>query len=84
MLDVVNSVRLERLAELTETLVRIPSITNQEHQIADWAYEQFKTIGLTEVRRLAVPESGDTIVGWSEGPSCSPAMMLNFHLKKLL
>jgi acetylornithine deacetylase/succinyl-diaminopimelate desuccinylase-like protein len=80
MSDVVNSVRQERLVELTQTLVAIPSITNREHEIADWVYEQFKAIGLKEVQRLAVQDAGDTIVGWIEGPTSGPAMMLNFHL----
>ncbi len=76
----VNSVGLERLVELTETLVAIPSITNQEHEIADWTYEQFKAMGLIEVQRLPVQDSGDTIVGWIESPASGLTMMLNFHL----
>jgi succinyl-diaminopimelate desuccinylase len=80
MSDVVNSLSLERLVELTETLVAIPSVTNQEHAISDWAYEQFQAIGLTHVQRFTVQDSGDTVAGWIEGVSSGPAMMLNFHM----
>jgi acetylornithine deacetylase/succinyl-diaminopimelate desuccinylase-like protein len=80
MSNPLNSIRLERLVELTETLVAIPSITNQEHAIADWTYEHFKALGLTQVQRLPVEDSGDTVVGWIDGPVAGPTMMLNFHL----
>ena len=45
-----NSISEERLVELASTLVSIPSITNQEEEIADWAYERFRAMGLTGVR----------------------------------
>jgi acetylornithine deacetylase/succinyl-diaminopimelate desuccinylase-like protein len=76
----VHNVNLARLVELAQTLVAIPSVTNHEHEIADWAYEQFKAIGLTGVQRLPVEDSGDTVVGWTDGPAPGPALMLNFHL----
>ena len=75
-----NTVELARLVELAETLIAIPSVTNQEHDIADWAYEHFKAIGLTGVQRLAVKDSGDTVIGWVDGPAQGPALMFNFHL----
>lgn len=36
-----DSIKPTRLVELAQTLVAIPSITNQEHEIADWVYEHF-------------------------------------------
>jgi succinyl-diaminopimelate desuccinylase len=69
-----------RLAELAQTLVAIPSVTNQEHEIADWAYEQFKAMGLAHVQRLSVKDSGDTVVGWIDGPAQGPTLMFNFHM----
>ncbi len=80
MQSLANVINLARLVELTQALVAIPSITNQEHDIADWAYEQFKAMGLTGVQRLPVEDSGDTIIGWIDGPSQGPTLMLNFHL----
>ena len=53
MSNPLTSIRQERVVEFVETLVAIPSITNQEHAIADWTYEQFNALGLTEVQRLA-------------------------------
>ena len=69
-----------RLIELTKTLVSIPSVTNREHEISDWIYEKFKSLWLSDVRRLPVEEAGDTIVGWIDGPEDGPKMMLNFHM----
>ncbi|MCP4543910.1 MAG: M20 family metallopeptidase [Chloroflexi bacterium] len=80
MPNLTDSVELTRIVDLLETLVSIPSVTGQEHKIADWTYEHLKAIGLTGVQRLPVQEAGDTIVGWIDGPSSGPTMMLNFHL----
>jgi acetylornithine deacetylase/succinyl-diaminopimelate desuccinylase-like protein len=71
---------IERLIELTHTMVAIPSPTGREHQIADWAEAHFRAIGLQGVRRLPVDEAGDTIVGWIDGPADGPSMLINFHL----
>ena len=76
-LDLINK---PRLIELTESLVGIYSVTGEEHELADWMYAHFKSIGLSGVQRLPVEESGDSIVGWIDGPGDKPAMMLNFHL----
>jgi len=75
-----NAVKLARLVELAQALVAIPSVTNQEHEIADWAYEHLKSMGLTGVQRLPVEDSGDSVIGWIDGPAQGPALMYNFHL----
>lgn len=80
MSNPVDLINQARLIELTKKLVSIPSITNQEHDLSDWTYEYFQSLGLSGVERLPVAESGDTIVGWIEGQTDGPAMMLNFHL----
>jgi succinyl-diaminopimelate desuccinylase len=69
-----------RLLELAETLVSIPSVTNNENEISDWIYDHFKSLGLEGVVRLPVEESGDTVAGWIEGPSDGPTLMFNFHM----
>ncbi len=69
-----------RLLELTETLVSIPSVANNEHEISDWIYDHFKSLGLAGVMRLPVEESGDTVAGWLEGPPDGPTLMFNFHM----
>ena len=76
-LDLVDE---DQLIELVKTLVSIPSVTNREHEISDWIYQKFKSLGLSDVRRLPVEEAGDTIVGWIDGPEDGPKMMLNFHM----
>ncbi len=80
MQNTANHLKTTRPAELAQTLVAIPSVTNQEHEIADWAYEQFKTMGLTNVQRLPVEDSGDTVIGWIDGPAQGPTLMFNFHM----
>jgi acetylornithine deacetylase/succinyl-diaminopimelate desuccinylase-like protein len=80
MRNLTDAVELTRIVELAETLISIPSVTGQEHEIADWTYEHLKAIGLAGVQRLPVQEAGDTIVGWIDGPASGPTMMLNFHL----
>ena len=73
-------VNKDRIVQLAETLVSIPSITNQEHEISDWAYEHFKALGLAGVQRFPVEDSGDSVIGWIDGPADGPALMFNFHL----
>jgi acetylornithine deacetylase/succinyl-diaminopimelate desuccinylase-like protein len=80
MTNPVDLIRENRLVELTKTLVSIPSVTGQEHQLADWMVEHFKAIGLSKVQRLPVEAAADTIVGWVDGPASGPTLMLNFHL----
>ena len=80
MQNLIQALKLPRLVELTKTLVSIPSVTNQKHEIADWAYAHFKAIGLSQVQRLAVQDSGDTVVGIVDGPASGPTMKINFHI----
>ncbi len=75
-----DCVTKERIVELARTLVSIPSVTNQEQEIADWAYEHFRSLGLSDVQRFPVEDSGDSVIGWIDGPSDGPSLMLNFHL----
>jgi acetylornithine deacetylase/succinyl-diaminopimelate desuccinylase-like protein len=69
----------ERLIDLTSTLVATPSVTGGEQRLAEWTAEFLSGLGLRDVRRLAVEESGDTVVG-QLGPEDGPGLMLNFHL----
>ncbi len=69
----------ERIVELVEEMVSIPSTTNKEGAMSDWTNKRLEELGL-EVHRLRVEESGDTIVGWLDSPHKSPSMMLNFHI----
>ena len=79
MTDPLSLLRKERVVELVKEMVAIPSTTNKEGAMSDWTYEKLRGLGL-EVRRLPVEESGDTIVGWLDGPRSGPSMMLNFHM----
>ncbi|MCA9964707.1 MAG: M20/M25/M40 family metallo-hydrolase [Anaerolineales bacterium] len=80
MTNPVDLIRQERLLELTQQLVAIPSVTNHEQAIADWMADHFKRLGLSGVRRLPVAESGDSVVGMIDGRADKPAILLNFHM----
>ena len=78
----VDLLRAERLVELTQTLVAIPSETGHEQAIGDWLAHFLENLGLS-VQRLPVEDAGDTIVGTLAATSTTsdgPTMMLNFHL----
>ncbi len=68
------------IIETLASLVRINSITNHEQAIADWMANRLSAMGLRDVTRLPVPESGDTVLGWIDGPADGPTFCLNFHL----
>jgi acetylornithine deacetylase/succinyl-diaminopimelate desuccinylase-like protein len=79
-MSIADLVKHERIVELLDALVRIPSVTNNEGAIANWMHDYMCRAGLRDVRRLPVAESGDTLVGVLDGPLEGPAMLLNFHL----
>ena len=80
MTNPIDFITEARTIELTKNLVSIPSVTGQEDDMADWVHSFFQDLGLSNVQRLAVPESGDSVIGWLEGDPNGPTMMLNFHL----
>lgn len=80
MNDPLAIVNQARLIELVETLVSIPSVTGDEHRLAGWMADHFEAIGLQDVGRLPVEESGDVLFGWINGKAGGPTMMLNFHM----
>jgi acetylornithine deacetylase/succinyl-diaminopimelate desuccinylase-like protein len=80
MQDVATLIKQDRLVELTRTLVEIPSVTGQEHSLADWVFDYLTSLGMDEVKRLPVEDAGETIVAWLEGAQEGPGMMLLFHL----
>ena len=73
-----NLITTQRIVELTKTLVAIPSVTGNEHAMADWTFDFFTDLGLDNVRRLPVEDAGDTVV--ATYGSGSPAMFLHFHM----
>ena len=75
--NILNELRHDRLVEIAETLIAIPSVTNNEGAMSDYTAHFLEKLGY-QVTRLAVPESGDTIVATlGKGDQ---AVMLNFHL----
>lgn len=67
----------ERICALAQTLVAIPSVTNNEGAMSDYTATFLDAHGY-RVTRVPVPASGDTIV--AEIGHGTRSFMLNFHL----
>lgn len=80
MKDVASLVSQERLVELAKTLISIPSVTGQEHALADWYFDYFTKLGMSGVQRLTVEDAGDTIVAWLDGTGEGPDFLFNPHI----
>lgn len=74
------NVTTERIVQLTTEMVAIQSVTGHEQPMADWVFQFFKNLGVDELHRLPVEESGDTVVAVINKNGRGPAMLLNFHL----
>jgi succinyl-diaminopimelate desuccinylase len=80
MQNIADLIKEDRLIQLTQTLVEIPSVTGHEHTLADWLFDYLNSLGLNGIKRLPVEDAGDTIVAWLDGAKEGPGMMLLFHL----
>jgi acetylornithine deacetylase/succinyl-diaminopimelate desuccinylase-like protein len=80
MKNIAGLIRQDRLIQLTQTLVEIPSVTGREHALADWVFDYLTSLGMDEVKRLPVEDAGDTIVAWLDRSQDGPGMLLLFHL----
>jgi len=78
-MDPLELVKEKRVAQLTRTLVEIPSETGKEKKIGDWLIAYFEKLGLTQITRLPVEEAGDTVYAVHKGGD-GPKLMLNFHI----
>ena len=75
--SILSKLTSTRLVELANTLVSIPSVTNNEGAMSDFTAEFLAGCGY-RVTRLPVAESGDTIV--AEIGQGERSFMLNYHL----
>jgi len=76
---ITESISNERITDLICGLVSIPSVTSQERAIGDMLYDLFGQIGLSDIQRIPVEDSGDSLVAKMPGPPDGPILMLNFH-----
>lgn len=76
---IMDSISNARITELINQLVSIPSVTGQERAVGDMLYDLFGEIGLADIHRIPVEDSGDSLVARIAGPADGPIMMLNFH-----
>jgi len=74
-----TSIGSGRITELVKGLVAIPSVTGSEQALGDMLHGHFEEIGLTDVRRIPVEDSGDSLAVRIPGRDNDRAFMLNFH-----
>ena len=82
---ITTSITRRRITELIEGLVAIPSVTGNERALGDMLHGYFGEIGLSDVHRIPVEDSGDTLAVRvpgrrnGNGRGNGRAFMLNFH-----
>ncbi len=74
-----NTITAERITELIEGLVSVPSVTGNEKALGDMIHGHLEEIGLADVRRIPVTASGDSLAARIPGRGNGRAFMLNFH-----
>ncbi len=74
-----SSITSGRITELIAGLVSIPSVTGSEQALGDMLQGHFEEIGLSNVRRIPVEDSGDTLAVRIPGRGHDRDFMLNFH-----
>lgn len=74
-----ESITSGRITELIEGLVSIPSVTGSEQALGDMLHGHFEEIGLSDIRRIPVEDSGDSLAVRIPGRADGRAFMLNFH-----
>ena len=70
----------ERIVELMSEMVAIKAFSGEEQPMAEWVADFLTQLGVDDLHRLAVEESGESVVGVINKNGQGPAMLLNFHL----
>ncbi len=76
---IASSITAGRITTLIEDLVSIPSVTGREQALGDMLHGRLNEFGLSDVRRVAVEDSGDSLAARIPGHGDGRAFMLNFH-----
>jgi succinyl-diaminopimelate desuccinylase len=76
---IAESITSGRITELIEGLVSIPSVTGSEQALGDMLHGHFEELGLSNIRRVPVEDSGDSLAVRIPGCGNGRAFMLNFH-----
>ncbi len=67
------------VSRLLKEMVAIPSETGSERQLGDYLHQTFEVMGLGDIRRIPVEDSGDTLFARMTGSGEGPKLMFNFH-----
>ena len=70
----------ERITDLVTQMVKIEAVSGEEQPMSEWVADFLTQLGVDELHRLPVEESGESIVGVINKDGHGPAMLLNFHL----
>ena len=76
---VLDHINRQRLLDLTLDLVKIPSHTGQEKQIAEFYADYLRKLGLEVSLDYEYPNS-PTVIAWLRGASGGPTIQLNGHM----
>ncbi len=70
--------REKKEIRLLQEMVRIPSVSGSEHQIADFLEEEFRQVGM-QVKRVMTEEGQPLILGILQGKKKGPVLVFNGH-----
>jgi acetylornithine deacetylase/succinyl-diaminopimelate desuccinylase family protein len=75
----IKKIDKKEVTELTREMVKIPSITGNEAELADYIKSRLKEIGF-KVSQIEVEKNRPNIIGKLEGQKGSPILLLNGHM----
>jgi len=77
--DILKRIDRKEIIELTQELVRIPSVTGCEGDVAEYIQDRLKAFGL-KTEKQNIVEKRFNVIGRMEGTSAENALMLHGHM----
>lgn len=80
MHEILSNVDTELAVQLTQEMVRIPSVMGDEEQIGRYLYAKFQELGFSEVELVEIFPKRYNVVGVVEGDLPGPTFVLTGHM----
>ncbi|MGH2403972.1 MAG: M20 family metallopeptidase [bacterium] len=77
---ILDSLEPERVLQLAQEMIRIPSFCKEEKTVADWAAVTMGAMGFDEVWQQEVTPGRPNVFGRLRGTGTGPSVLLNGHL----
>ncbi len=77
---VVASVEPDRIIQLAQEMIRIPSFCKEEKNVADWAARTMEAMGFDEVWQQEVTPGRPNVFGRLRGSDGGPSILFNGHM----